>query len=299
MVRWMGLALLLAAGGCAALADDGLNGPGPAGPYDFDWQLSGDAAVAPLQVFATPAQVWLQFGAGQEVPAIFAGTGQGDRLVAWRRQGPYVVIDGAWRALTMRGGRYVARAARAGAMGAAGQGGTPWAAAGALPMESGPSAVAPALPAGAGLPGGIAGSAHPLAPAPLPDTPARAAMASPPGAAPPASGQGLPAAASRATSAAAFHAGPPDATLRSVLSKWAGSAGWTFQSQHWAVSVDIPLAGSAEFGTDFKQAVRALLGATELTDRPVQPCFYTNRVLRVVPYTQACDPSAASMGVPS
>ncbi|SAI57421.1 lipoprotein [Bordetella ansorpii] len=291
MVRWTSWVLLAAAGGCAAPADD-LSGPGLAGPYDFDWQLSGDAAVAPLQVFATQAQVWLQFGAGQEVPAIFAGTGQGDRLVAWRRQGPYVVIDGAWRALTMRGGRYVARAARAGTQGAFGQGGAALAAAGALPMGNG-------LSASAAMPGNVAAGAQPVTPAPLPDTSVAVATASQTHAVATASGQALSAAASRATPASAFHAGPPDATLRAVLSKWAGSAGWTFQSQHWAVSVDIPLAGSAEFGTDFKQAVRALLGATELTDRPVQPCFYTNRVLRVVPYTQACDPSAAPIGVPS
>jgi len=45
--------------------------------------------------------------------------------------------------------------------------------------------------------------------------------------------------------------------------------------------------------------VRALLAATELSERPVQPCFYANQVLRVVAYTQTCDRSAAPAGAAS
>jgi hypothetical protein len=41
-------------------------------------------------------------------------------------------------------------------------------------------------------------------------------------------------------------------------------------------------------------AVRHLLAATELSERPLQPCFYSNQVLRVVPYAQACDRTAGS-----
>ncbi|WP_260986357.1 TcpQ domain-containing protein [Bordetella genomosp. 13] len=319
MVRWAGLVLLLAAGGCAALADDGLSGPGPAGSYDFDWKLSGDAAVAPLQVFATDAQVWLQFGAGQEVPAIFAGTAQGDRLVAWRRQGPYVVLDGAWRSLTMRGGRYVARAARAGEPALGRQGVVP------LGTASAPVAIVAGQAGGYGgmEPGAVgaqqAGAVDPGATAPgaamagamtsealkssaaapgAPMSGATASLSAPSASSQPSASSGV-LSAPRPAASPAFHAGPPEATLRAVLARWAQAAGWTFQAQHWAVDVDIPLAGSAEFGSDFKQAVRALLGSTELTDRPVQPCFYTNRVLRVVPFTQACDPSAMPAGVPS
>jgi len=96
-----------------------------------------------------------------------------------------------------------------------------------------------------------------------------------------------------------LRAGPPDATLRGVLSRWAASSGWTFEPQHWAVDVDIPLAGAAQFPGDFKEAVRALLAATELSERPVQPCFYANQVLRVVAYTQTCDRSAAPAGAAS
>ena len=104
-------------------------------------------------------------------------------------------------------------------------------------------------------------------------------------------------AGSRVSAAASqFRADPTDGNMRRVLARWAQSSGWTFQAHHWAVDVDIPLAGSADFAGDFKSAVRELLAATELADRPVQPCFYANRVLRVVPWAQACDRSAAPGG---
>ncbi|WP_406940453.1 TcpQ domain-containing protein, partial [Bordetella pertussis] len=59
-----------------------------------------------------------------------------------------------------------------------------------------------------------------------------------------------------------FRAAPPDLTLRAVLARWARAAGWTFEAEHWALDVDIPLAGKAELPGDFKTAVRALLAAT-------------------------------------
>jgi len=82
---------------------------------------------------------------------------------------------------------------------------------------------------------------------------------------------------------------PKDGTIRQALERWARVSGWDFSAEHWAVDVDIPLVGKAEFDTDFKSAVRELLGATEMGERPLQPCFYPNRVLRVVPYAQPCD----------
>jgi hypothetical protein len=42
-------------------------------------------------------------------------------------------------------------------------------------------------------------------------------------------------------------------------------------------------------GSDFKNAVRKLLSSTDLTDRPLQPCFHTNKVLRVIPKAELCD----------
>jgi len=78
-----------------------------------------------------------------------------------------------------------------------------------------------------------------------------------------------------------------------ALSRWARTAGWTFEADHWAVDADIPIVGSATFHSGFELAVQDLVASTELADRPLQPCFYANRVLRIVPYAQSCDRTAA------
>ena len=82
---------------------------------------------------------------------------------------------------------------------------------------------------------------------------------------------------------------PKDQHLRQALGRWSAIGGWRFQPDHWVVDVDIPLTAGAEFTDDFVDSVRALVSATELSDRPLQPCFYSNRVLRVVPVSEHCD----------
>ncbi|OYV48351.1 MAG: hypothetical protein B7X10_03225 [Burkholderiales bacterium 21-58-4] len=89
-----------------------------------------------------------------------------------------------------------------------------------------------------------------------------------------------------------YHVSPDDKHLRAVLSRWAHTAGWTFEAEHWVVDADIPIVGSAHFESGFKLAVQDLVASTELADRPLQPCFYSNRVLRIVPYAQLCDRTA-------
>ncbi|MBO1110726.1 TcpQ domain-containing protein [Bordetella petrii] len=227
-------------------------GGAPAGHYDFNWQLSGDPAVAPLQVFSGAGRTWLQFAPGRTPPALFAQTPAGLQPLSYTRQEPYLIVDGVWPALVLQGGRHMARVER----------------------QATPAVPVPPVPSAGSAAGPEAAPAVELPAAPSP--PAAPPSAARPGNAP-----------------ARFRAGPPDATLRAVLTRWADDAGWAFEPQHWAVDADIPLAGSADFPADFKAAVRGLLASTELADRPVQPCFYTNKVLRVVPFTQACDRSAA------
>ena len=296
MVRIISLLCLALLAGCALRG--GVFEQGAAGQYDFNWRLSGDPAVGPLQVFATGRQIWLQFAAGQQVPAIFASTPQGDVPLTYRRQDPYVIIDGAWQSLVLRGGRYTARAVRQdAAVAAAAQ--TPQA-----PQEA-PEArqetpqrqpVTAKIRQDASQTRPVLGRHAPLTETALAPTalPSRASTSSAPQAA-----QTSPLKASPVPVQTALRAGPPDSTLRGVLSRWAAASGWTFEPQHWAVDVDIPLAGAAQFPGDFKEAVRALLAATELSERPVQPCFYANQVLRVVAYTQACDRSTVPAGAAS
>lgn len=80
-----------------------------------------------------------------------------------------------------------------------------------------------------------------------------------------------------------------DLNLRQTLTRWSGISGWYFQPEHWGVDVDIPLAGGAKFSDDFVSSVEALVGSTELSDRPLQPCFYANQVLRVIAISEPCD----------
>lgn len=98
-----------------------------------------------------------------------------------------------------------------------------------------------------------------------------------------------------ASSGGAFDVRQTDMTMRDVLSRWATQNGWTHRPEHWAVDRDLPISGAADssvFGSDFKGAVRKLTASSELTDRPVQPCFYSNRILRIVPRAELCDKTA-------
>lgn len=257
--------ILFLAAGLSCLGACAWSGPGPGGSswqaaspsgqgFRFDWQLSGDPAVAPLQVFDDGRETWLQFLPGQPLPAIFGMGAGGEHPLPYVRRDPYVVVAGAWKGLAFRGGTLTARAQRAHA-----------------------ATAEPANHSDAGA--GLAQSKT--------DSVNASQHLSPGGGAPdgPVVAQATP-----------FRAAPPDATLRAVLARWADAAGWTFQPQHWAVDVDIPLAATAEFDGDFKSAVRGLLGATELADRPLQPCFYGNQVLRVVPLAQSCSRAATPQG---
>lgn len=93
---------------------------------------------------------------------------------------------------------------------------------------------------------------------------------------------------------ASWDARQEDGNLRNVLARWAAQSGWTFRLEHWVPERDLPVAGTVSFPGDFHAAVRGLLSSTELTDFPVQPCFYSNNVLRVVTRAEVCDRMTAS-----
>jgi hypothetical protein len=91
-----------------------------------------------------------------------------------------------------------------------------------------------------------------------------------------------------------YGASKADNTIREVLVRWSAMSGWAHDPEHWAVEKDHPIEGNAGpevFGIEFKSAVRILLASTENSDLPVQPCFYTNRVLRVIAKAATCDRS--------
>jgi hypothetical protein len=261
--------------------------PQPGARYDFDWRLSGDRPVAPLQVFDDGRQTWLQFAPGQTVPAIFTEQGGVLRPASYTRQPPYIVVQGKWPALVLRGGALQARADH---LGATGQNVLP-AVAASTPMPSAASGTDAGRQAAPVPMAASVGASGTVTARPAPSGAASSsARAAPPDA------NAVPAVLAHTK---AYRVGPGDENMRRALGRWATLAGWTFQPEHWAADVDIPLAGSADFAGDFKQSVRELLATTELGERPLQPCFYANRVLRVVPLSEACDRTAARPGAAS
>jgi hypothetical protein len=220
------------------------------GPVDFDWLLTGDRAVAPIQVFNDENQTWLQFAPDQVLPAIFVVASGREQPIRYRRQSPYAVVEGHWSEFVLHGGGLSARAT-------------------------------------------YGGSRH-ASQATRPEAPS-SSLHSTSEDAPVAQSQGKPR-ASAAVPKTTFDAGPDDVNMRRALVRWAQLAGWTFSAEHWTLDADIPLAGAADLGIDFKVAVNRLLESTELGDRPAHPCFYTNRVLRVVPLAEACDRVVGAFG---
>jgi len=273
--------------------------------FGFDWELSGDPEIMPLQVFDDGAAMWLQFSSEGAWPAVFDVNAAGWRPLAYRSESPYMVLDGVYEHLELRGGHLRGTVRRAAQFSqTAVTPGPEVSVHGALPPSTTKDVV---VQAGAGK----AVMAYPPAASVLPerDVPARSeASAADPGherltagvrggaaAAPGTEVMKLDGAGSAAAAdylgapVSRYAVSPADHTIRQALERWARTAHWTFSAEHWAVDVDIPLVGEASFQTDFKSAVRELLAATEMGDRPLQPCFYSNRVLRVVPYAQACD----------
>lgn len=243
--------------------------------FHFDWQLSGDPEIMPVQVFDDGVGMWLQFSPEGAWPAVFAVGAGGWRPLSYRREPPYMVLDAIHDHLELRGGHlrgHVKRVPQAGAATAPTLGAQP-----ALKKDLGPTTVLQPVPA----PG--TSSVPPVTPATSANIEHRQLPAYEP-----ASESGSPSDYLGAP-VQRYAVSPSDRTIRQALERWAGTAGWAFSSEHWAVDVDIPLVGAASFEADFKTAVRDLLAATELGDRPLQPCFYSNRVLRVVPYAQPCD----------
>lgn len=230
----------------------------PAGTLDFSWKLSGDKSVAPLQVFSNAEHIWLQWQPNQTLPAIFGVTERGEQLATYARQGPYTKLDAHWTGLIFRGAHRQARARR--------------------PSD--------------------AGTLNASLPPPMPIATQVTASATAVALAEPATHVALAPSASISSrtqpASQSFYAiTNTDKNLRQALARWSGLSGWRFQVEHWAVDVDIPLTATANFSDDFVGSVRALIEATELSDRPLQPCFYTNQVLRIVPITEACDRTMA------
>ncbi len=239
----------------------------PSGKLDFGWKLSGDRAVAPLQVFSDTSRTWLQWLPGQILPIILGATEQGEQVLTYLRQGPYTIIDGHWPALLFRSARQQARARRIEA-----------------PFTSSSTTQQSVSQYQLGLQSPSSSQQHSSAHLQSNSHAASSSQQQ--------SGLQQPSSShqqSTQSSRPFFTVSHTDLHLRQALIRWAGLSGWRFEPEHWAVDVDIPLSASAKFSDDFVSSVQALLASTELSDRPLQPCFYSNQVLRIVPVAEPCD----------
>lgn len=83
-----------------------------------------------------------------------------------------------------------------------------------------------------------------------------------------------------------------DGNVRHALARWAMNAEWI---DLWELDIDIPLTASATIATtpNFREAVQSLADAVALSEAPFRPCFYSNNVVRIVPYNAMCDRTAA------
>ncbi len=241
--------------------------------FDFNWHLRGERAVGPIQVFDNGQQTWIQFSPEQSLPVVLAVDQQGEQALELIQRGQFHVVLGTWDRLVFRDGSRRAQAFRQG-MEPLDFSLTPVLAATTQSVAVSVRETAPTETSALSEPTNMALVLNPT-PDEHPEQARTYALAS---AATPYAVQRL------------------DQTLRQALQRWAIQAGWVFEAEHWSVDIDYPISAAAQFDTDFQQSVQALLASTEMSEHPLQPCFYTNHVLRVINWTQACDHSAPLTG---
>lgn len=239
--------------------------------YNFDWQLSGERSIAPMQVFDNGNKTWLQFMPGQNAPAIFgvktnsnsANEVEAESPIYFTRNSDYIILDGVWNKLVFRGGSLKAQALKISAFKDANDVSSSyplldWQSNNSFGSNNGLAAVDDKNNADNLLD--------------IEDSSAANLTGN-----------------SFKKAALLFKVSPDDNNIRLALQRWAKQANWTFMPEHWNVDVDIPISAQASFSSSFQESVQELVGATEMAERPLQPCFYSNNVLRVIPYAQSCN----------
>ncbi|UUM22136.1 TcpQ domain-containing protein [Mycoavidus sp. SF9855] len=212
--------------------------------YHFDWHISGAPEVAPIQVFDNDHKLYVQFRAGSPTPAILAEKPDGQVLLNWQAEPPYIVLNQFASRLHFRLGKQLAQAWRKPSKQ---QSATAWPA--KIVKTVSPNALF--LPA---------------APQKIPPTIQQA---------------------QKKSATTQWQVKRTDENLRQLLTRWAQIDDWHLI---WDVDHDIPIQAEDQSQGNFKEAVRRVLGATALTEYQVKPCFYTNRVVRVVRQTTVCNP---------
>lgn len=227
--------------------------------FNFDWRLSGDPQVGPLQVFDNGTRTWLHFAPEQILPAVFGRRDGQETLLSLKPSGQFQLVDGVWTELLFRAGRAQAQASQS-----LKQGGSikEQAESGLIPvLDREKGEVAAALTQTSTFQATM--DLLPVPVSALGDQPQELSF---------------------------FELRLKDKTLRQALIRWAKQAKWVFDSEHWTLDVDFPIKAAARFEGGFESAVAQLLAAAQLNAHPLQACFYSNQVLRVLAGPQTCDP---------
>ncbi|MCC9162204.1 TcpQ domain-containing protein [Alcaligenes sp. MMA] len=256
---------------------DGLLADPGARVFNFDWRLSGDPKVGPMQVFDNGTRIWLHFAPDQILPAVFGRRDGQEVLLSLRPSGQFQLVDGLWAELVFRAGRAQAQASlRRKSSQSEGS---------ALSGAEESDVLAQPLLVGDPLKPSSVGAVQVLelepGPAPAQLVQRVAFQAS----------SDMWAVNLPNPDSTVFELRLKDRTLRQALMRWAKQAKWVFAPEHWTLEVDFPVKAAASFKGNFESAVVQLLTAAQLNAHSLQACFYSNQVLRVLASPQPCDPS--------
>src|SRR5690625_3366074 len=228
-----------------------------AGACDFNLLLSGEQAIAPVQVVKYQQQVWLQFRPEQHLPVIVAYQRGQYHAVKYQHFEPYVVIEGQWRELLFQGGRLQAQARH----------------------ESVQQPQITEMPPRVPKQAQTKTPTHPKHPKPLvvkdePSTSERNAQTAAGGdpvqkaekTAQPS--QALPkenrALSAPAQSTQRVEIGPADETMRQAYERRGLQVNGLFTSEHWGLEVDYANMNTAQCQGPFEQSVEHLLKSVQL-----------------------------------
>lgn len=256
---------------------DGLLADPGARVFNFDWRLSGDPKVGPMQVFDNGTRIWLHFAPDQILPAVFGRRDGQEVLLSLRPSGQFQLVDGLWAELVFRAGKAQAQASlRRKSSQSEGS---------ALSGAEESDVSAQPLLVGDPLKPSSVGAVQVLELEPEP-APAQLVQRVAFQASSDVWAVNLP-----NPDSTVFELRLKDRTLRQALMRWAKQAKWVFAPEHWTLEVDFPVKAAASFKGNFESAVVQLLTAAQLNAHSLQACFYSNQVLRVLASPQPCDPS--------
>lgn len=251
--------------------------------FDFAWELRGDDRAAPLQVFSTTQQLWLQFANDRHIPALFALRAEGLVPLKAQKRGVYHVVNDSVEVLLLRRGEEQAWAYRAAFAPALANYLRQQQAITVMQDQSASSTAEDSVTAIAV----VAAAAAAEVPQQSSEQRKTISLSEIETMQETSSGSST---SMTSDGVAAFTAQIADHTFRQLLRRWAPLADWVFNDEHWTVAVDIPISGPFLHEGAFTEAVQRLLLSTQLGDYPLRPCFYSNQVLRVVSLHEGCMP---------